>query len=108
MHKVVLQQHLQVAAQPDVGQVNAVLVGGLVHIAGNQSALFKRFHKHTGGDQGVDRGGKAQVVPGAEVAAKSVQVFGLSEQVQLFLQGCTKLADAFFEVKLAEDGNVAG
>ena len=106
MHKIILQEHLQVAAQPDVGQVYAVLVCGLIHIAGDQPALLKCFHQHTGGDQGVHRGREAQVMPGTEVPAKSVQVFGLCEEVQLFLQGCTKLPDAFFQVQIAEDWQV--
>ena len=81
MHKVVLQQHLQVAAQPNVGQMYAVLVGRLVHIGGDQPALLKRLHQHAGGHKGVNRGWEAQVVPGTKVSAETVQVFRLGEQV---------------------------
>ncbi|KAA6429542.1 MAG: hypothetical protein FRX49_00934 [Trebouxia sp. A1-2] len=94
MHKVVLQQHLQVAAQPNVCQLDTVLVCGLVHIGRDQPSLLKGLHQHAWRHQGVHGGGKTEVAPSSEVLAEPIKMLSLYLEVQLLFERGSKLAYA--------------
>ena len=69
MDEVVVEQHLEEAVAPDVGQLHIVGVAGVVHEAVDELPPLKGLHQHLGRHQGPQRLGEAQVAP--QPAARS-------------------------------------